>query len=151
MKDHRDSLTGFYSQEYFYETGEILRKNSVRDNLSFVVGIIDIVNAENAIAEASHLISCAFRTSDILTRFNNGKIGIIAVNVADEDIKDVFHKLIYECHAKALHLADMPVHVGICATLYDSFDDMVNIAFKALEKAQNQISSSIVIDFEGLE
>lgn len=150
MKDHRDPSTGFYTPEYFYETGEIFRANAVRNNVSFVVGVIDIEFSATAIEEATAFIAKTFRTSDIITRFEGGTFGVVAINVDDNHIKEVFGKLISSIDNEAKALQSMPTHIGVCATLYASFSDMVKVATQALGKAKEHIHSNVYIDFEGL-
>lgn len=158
-----DFLTGLYNRKYLMGTGKTLHANAVRGNIDFIVGMMDIDNFKSindryghdvgdmVIKDfASRLEEC-FRKSDVICRFGGEEFCVLLTNVEDQHIETAFEKLLHnvrntEITTKQNEIVQYTVSIGVCATLLNSFEDMLKVADDRLYMAKKAGKDRVVTD-----
>jgi diguanylate cyclase (GGDEF)-like protein len=160
-----DFLSGLYNRRYFMEAGQMLYVNSVRGNISFVVGIFDIDNFKQindryghdvgdlVIKDFSKCLTKCFRTSDIVCRYGGEEFCVLLTEIEDQYVERTFEKVLKmvrsrEVVSKNNNHVSYTVSVGVCATLMDSLDDMLKVADEKLYDAKKTGKNKVVTDME---
>lgn len=158
-----DFLTGLYNRKYLVDAGKTLHANAMRGNIEFIVGVLDIDNFKSindryghdvgdmVIKDFARLLKGCFRSSDILCRFGGEEFCVLLTNVDDQYIDFTFGKLIHsvrnsEIVSKQQEIIRYTVSIGVCATLQDSFDEMIKIADEKLYEAKRAGKDRMVTD-----
>jgi diguanylate cyclase (GGDEF)-like protein len=156
---NRDFLTGLYNRRYFYEVGNKLFENAKRKNLTITVAMLDIdffkkVNdayghdaGDIVLKTIAQILKTRFRASDIVARFGGEEFCIMATNMRDDSIKEVFENLRKTVQESEIAMEGTRIRVttsiGICTKLSDSLENMVKIAdsllYKAKESGRNRV------------
>ncbi|ERP39293.1 GGDEF domain-containing response regulator [Chitinivibrio alkaliphilus] len=111
-----DELTGLYNRAYFFETGQTLVSNSIRNHITLLCVTIGVANysyllqefgtasVDFAIYRLGEKLNARFRSSDILARISQNTFALLAVNFQQSSIESVFSKYIRSMENEPIHL-----------------------------------------------
>lgn len=160
-----DYLTDLYNRKYFMETGQILYENSIRGNISFIIGMFDIDNFKQindryghavgdlVIKDFANCLRACFRTSDVICRFGGEEFCVMLTEVEDTYVEHTFNKLMHmvrgrEITTKNRNVVSYTVSAGVCATLMSSLDAMLKVADDKLYEAKKAGKNRVMTDIE---
>jgi diguanylate cyclase (GGDEF)-like protein len=160
-----DYLTDLYNRKYFMETGQIMYENSVRGNISFIIGMFDIDNFKQindryghavgdlVIKDFADCLRACFRTSDVICRFGGEEFCVMLTEVEDAYVEHTFNKLMQTVHSREIvtknkNVVSYTVSAGVCATLMSSLDAMLKVADDKLYEAKKAGKNRVITDIE---
>ncbi|MDH3712730.1 MAG: diguanylate cyclase [Gammaproteobacteria bacterium] len=157
----RDYLTRAYNRRYLFEAGSRLHENAKRGNLTLAAAMIDAdhfksINDKHGHhvgdvvlkAIASTLAEC-LRQSDLVARVGGEEFCVLATGLDEAGAANVFERVRQEIDALDISADERTVHVtvsiGVCMTLEDSLESMINRADGALYSAKSQGRNKVVL------
>ncbi len=158
-----DFLSGLHNKKYLLEAGGTLHANSLRGNIDFIVGMIDIDDFKSindryghdvgdmVIKDLALRLKDCFRKSDIVCRFGGEEFCVVLTNVEDKFIDSTFEKLLHSVRSAKIitknnEVASYTISIGVCATLMDSFEGMLKVADEKLYVAKKEGKNRVVTD-----
>jgi diguanylate cyclase (GGDEF)-like protein len=157
----KDALTGLYNRRYFFETGNKLFANAIRENLTITCGMIDIDHFKNVndtygheagdktLVHISSILNHRMRNTDIVARLGGEEFCVLAINMRKEYAKKVFEELRVKVEKSSIEIEDegkihITVSMGVVTELADSLEDMVKKADKLLYEAKESGRNRVI-------
>ncbi|MBI5919410.1 MAG: diguanylate cyclase [Nitrosomonadales bacterium] len=149
---NRDYLTKLHNRRYFFETAVPLFNSARRGHLRLSAGMVDIdffkrINdtyghdvGDIAIVSVAQALKASFRGTDIVARMGGEEFCVLLVNA--ESPIEVFERLRQRIAAIQIPLENGEIlrftaSIGVCATLGNSLEEMVNSADAGLYAAKH--------------
>lgn len=157
----RDHLTRVYNRRYLFEAGLRLHENAKRGNLTLAAAMIDADYFKNINDSHGHhigdvvlkaiattLTEC-LRQSDLVARVGGEEFCVLATGLDEDGAANVFERVRQEIDDLKIQADGQTVHItvsiGICMTLEDSLESMINRADGALYSAKSQGRNRVVM------
>jgi diguanylate cyclase (GGDEF)-like protein len=152
----RDSLTGMYNRAYLLKSGSKLFENAMRKNIRLMAVMIDIdqfkqitkdhgrQTGDRAVQHIAAKLDRLLRKTDVVSRFSYSEFCLLCVNAdAEHDEQQLLNNLRDVIQYSPLHDSDtlsipLTISMGYCTEPGDSLEDMIDNAYAALQKAQQQ-------------
>ena len=160
----RDYLTGLYNRRYFFGTGETLFANAKRENITLVCAMLDIdffkkVNdtyghdsGDLVLKHVADTLQRRMRKTDIVARLGGEEFCILAANMKNEAVHDVFNNLRTMLEESEIVNDDgevirITMSFGVVTELENTLDETVKLADKLLYQAKKGGRNRVVIDY----
>lgn len=152
----RDSLTGMYNRSYLLKSGSKLFENAKRQNIRLMAVMIDIdqfkqitkdhgrQTGDRAVQHIAAKFDRLLRKTDVVSRFSHSEFCLLCVNAeAEHDQQQLLNNLRDVIQYSPLHDSDtlsipLTISIGYCTETADSLEEMIDHAYTALQKAQQQ-------------
>jgi diguanylate cyclase (GGDEF)-like protein len=157
---NRDYLTDLYNRRYFFESGQLLYANALRNHLKLAIAMLDLdhfkqINdmhghkaGDAVLQHVAWMLKKRFRQSDLVARFGGEEFCILATNMDERHVYRIFDEI-----RATLAGASIPVEttnivitasIGVCTTLKRSLDEMITAADALLYQAKRQGRNRII-------
>jgi diguanylate cyclase (GGDEF)-like protein len=156
----RDFLTGLYNRRLFFDTAEKVFANAKRSRAPMAIAMIDIdffkkINdthghsaGDETLKRVAAVLSKRFRESDIVARFGGEEFCVACSNMDAGQAFRVFDELREEVEQTKIEVdsrqIDVSVSIGVCTTVLDSLDAMIQKADALLYAAKRQGRNCVV-------
>ncbi len=159
----KDALTGLYNRRYFYDTGEKLFADAVRENARLTCAMIDIDNfkqvndthghatGDRVLRNVAGILTNRMRESDIVARLGGEEFCILSVNMEQKNAKKVFEN-IRKMTAKSLVKNDenqktgATISIGVATNPTETIEEMIKRADQLLYDAKERGRNKVVIE-----
>ncbi len=148
----RDTLTGIHNRRFFFDAGAGLFASTKREQLRLTAAVIDIdgfrqVNdaygheaGDIVLKRVAELLRKLCRQTDIVARYRGQQFAILAVNLAEGAVRQVFEKLRAAVEAEEFSYLGKPIKItasfGLCPASKDSLELMMKEAEDQLARAK---------------
>lgn len=150
----RDFMTGLFNRRSFYSYAGKLFASAQRDNISLVVGMLDIdyfkrcndtyghEAGDQVLCFVADILKSRFREDDLVSRFGGEEFCVVCVNMQVDNIEKIFNEIRASIEDAVINFQGQEIKVtisiGVCATLRHSLDKMITCADDMLYEAKNQ-------------
>lgn len=158
---NRDYLTKLYNRRYLFEAGNALFNSAKRGHIQLLAAMVDIdffkrINdtyghdvGDKAIVSVAHAITTHFRATDIVARMGGEEFCIIAVN--NTSVAETLNRLRLYIEGMPIPLDEtksinLTVSIGVCTTLANSLEEMINRADEGLYKAKQNGRNQVILE-----
>ncbi|WP_072680636.1 diguanylate cyclase [Arcobacter sp. LA11] len=158
---NKDFLTGLYNRRYFFESGNIILKKSIRAEKNLALAMLDIDNFKNindtyghevgdtAICEVGSLIHKYLRSIDLIARFGGEEFCILIEDIKLIDVENLFEKIRLAFEKNIIKANDSKliytVSIGVFYGIDKSLEKMLKIADDALYYCKNNGRNQVKI------
>jgi len=152
-KINKDYMTGMFNRRYFFDEGNKLYLDAVKNNDNVCVAMIDIDKFKNindtyghdigdiAICEVAKIVNRYFIDDAIIARFGGEEFCVIQSKIDEEEFIGILEKIREEFETNVIKTQkgdiQYTVSIGYTIEVEDCLDDMVNLSDEGLYIAKN--------------
>jgi diguanylate cyclase (GGDEF)-like protein len=158
-KANTDYLTGMYNRRYLFEKGEELFDFAKKNKKNFALAILDIdkfksINdtyghdiGDAAIKEVSYILS-KYLSDSLYVRLGGEEFCCIIENKSLFELSKLFEKIRHAFEHNVIEIDNIKfsytISIGVCNTVEDSLNKMMNLADNELYKAKKTGRNKVV-------
>lgn len=158
---YRDYLTGLHNRRFFFDAARGWYANAKRGNGNIALAMIDIdcfkhVNdtyghdtGDAVLVGIAQVIKEHSRASDIVVRFGGEEFCVLLTGAPDGGVSEAFNRLLKAIGSHEMSFGEdtvqVTVSIGVCTSLEESLEAMINVADKKLYRAKQAGRNRIVL------
>lgn len=157
----KDALTGLHNRRYFFEAGEKLFANALRQGSDLCIAMIDIdhfksvndtyghAGGDLVIKEVAKTLRERFRDSDIVARIGGEEFVVMSSHMAPEHCQDHFEAIRQKIEDALIgigtEIIQISVSIGVTTQLPETLDEMVREADGRLYQAKESGRNCVIM------